>query len=169
MTASSASALAGGNRHLRPEFNSAFRVRSAVSLQSVRRAYRQFDNLAVLGEEVHAPGVAGFDHRAAVNRRQQRRPCNLISAVGVPPDNPILSVCTHLLAGGHIHADEDTTVRRSNECEELGGALRSPPDRKQPVITQFQGDDLASDTIQGKDPAAQRIGSQSRGTTCSVW
>jgi hypothetical protein len=35
-------------------------------------ACHQLDDLAVLGEEVHAPGISGFDHRATVDRRQQR-------------------------------------------------------------------------------------------------
>src|SRR5882724_745532 len=59
-------------------------------LSRTNRAYRQFDDIAVLGEEVHAPGVSGFHHRAAVDRLQQRRPGDLIAGFGVPPDHPVV-------------------------------------------------------------------------------
>src|SRR5438128_12132320 len=65
------------------------------------RARPQFDECAVQGEVVHAPGVSRFDHRAGAELGEQPRPCDLVSGVGVAPDNPILGVCTYLLAGRH--------------------------------------------------------------------
>ena len=131
-------------------------------LSRTDRAYRQFDNFAALGEEVHPPRVRGFHHRAVIDRLQQRRPGDFLAGFGVPPNHPVVGVGTWYLVDGHIRADEDATLRRSNEGEELSSALRSCPDRMQTIVAQFQGGDPASETIQGKEPVAQRIDRYSR-------
>src|SRR5205823_4071399 len=53
----------------------------------------------------------------------------------VPPDNPVLGVGNYLLVWGHICADEDATVSRSNDREELD---RAPPEPSRPYAVRYR-------------------------------
>ena len=85
--------------------------RYQLLLSPIARVHSEFDDVAALGEEIHAPGIRGFDHRATIDRLQQLGAARIVVFEGHQRREP-RGVAATLRVPGIILSSERSAPRR---------------------------------------------------------